>query len=196
MNSTAGLIFAGGGSTRFGTDKAQALLSGQRLIDHVAQRLEPQVSALAIAGSASIDGASNLDDGAHAGKGPLAGLLAGITWAESLPDVAWLVTAPCDVPLLPRNLIDLLFPNRSDRPSVLEVDGRWQTGCALWPVGAGATIEKLLVGGADMSLHNALSQQEAQVIKVNAETLEGSFANINTQDDLAQLQRELSQSHD
>ncbi len=192
MSSVAGVIFAGGYSGRFGSDKAEALLQGRRLIDHVAKRLEPQVDALAIAGPASIGGFVNLEDGAHAGKGPLAGLLAGLHWATTLPDVTWLVTAPCDVPLLPTNLVDLLSKNRTQQPSVLDVDGRWQAGCALWPVNAQARVEQLLFEGADLSLHTALKQQDAQVVNVNAETLEGSFANINTQGDLAELERELS----
>lgn len=192
MNKTAGLIYAGGESTRFGTDKADALLSGRRLIDHVADRLSPQVSALAIAGPAIIGSFVNLEDGDHAGKGPVAGLLAGLQWAATLPDVAWLVTAPCDVPLLPKNLVDLLSKSQTDRPSVLTVEGHWQTGCALWPVTATATIEQLLVAGADLSLHAALKQQDAQVFDVDTEALEGSFANINTQTDLTDLERKLS----
>lgn len=195
MTAIAGLIYAGGESQRFGADKAAALLQDKRLIDHVADRLDPQVSALAIAGSVDRTGRPCLDDGTHAAKGPLAGLLAGLTWAESLPDIAGLVTAPCDVPLLPKNLVALLTPNPTDRPTVLNVEGRWQTGCALWPTSALPVIADTLTTGQDLSLHSALRALNVEVIECEPTLLDGSFANINTQDDLAHLERKLSQPH-
>ncbi len=196
MTSIAGLIYAGGDSIRFGANKAEAPLQGRRLIDHVAERLEPQVSALAIAGSVSLDEVSILDDGENAGKGPLAGLFSGLTWAASLSGVAWLVTAPCDVPLLPKNLVTLLGGGRTDIPKVMNIQGRWQAGCALWPTSALPVIADRLTGGKDLSLHAALKRLHAEAIECDPKLLEGSFANINTQGDLAQLERKLSQSHD
>ncbi|MCE7999455.1 MAG: molybdenum cofactor guanylyltransferase [Rhodobiaceae bacterium] len=195
MTAIAGLIYAGGKSSRFGADKATALLQDKRLIDHVAVRLDPQVSALAIAGSIDRTGLPCLDDGAHTDKGPLAGLLAGLTWAASLPDIACLVTAPCDVPLLPKNLVGLLTPNSTNRPTVLNVEGRWQTGCALWPTSGLPVIAETLATGQDLSLHSALRALNVEVIECDPALLDGSFANINTQDDLAHLERRLSQSH-
>lgn len=191
MKSVAGLIYAGGESSRFGADKATALLQGQRLIDHVNARLEPQVWALAVAGPVTLNDAACLDDGAHSGKGPLAGLFAGLTWAANLPDVTWLVTAPCDVPLLPKNLVALLTQSAADTPAVLKIDGRWQTGCTLWPTSVRATIEEILIKEEDLSLHAALKQLQADIIEARADALEGSFININTQDDLTELEQRL-----
>ncbi len=195
MTRIAGLIYAGGGSTRFGANKAEAELQGRRLIDHVANRFEPQVTALAVVGPVQLNNAQYLEDGRHAGKGPLAGLLAGLRWASDLSDVTWLATAPCDVPLLPKNLLSLLSGKRTDRPKVLNIEGRWQTGCALWPTSALSAIEDTLLSGQDLSLHAALKGLHAEPVEQHPDALDGSFANINTQDDLAQLERELSQSN-
>ena len=195
MTTIAGLIYAGGGSTRFGANKAEATLQGRRLIDHVAERLGRQVTTLAVAGPVRLTDAKNLDDGAHVGKGPLAGLFAGLKWASDLPGINWLVTTPCDVPVLPTNLVALLTKNLTDTPRVLNIEERWQTGCALWPTSAYAIIEGLLIAGEDLFLHAALKQLHAKTVETYPTSLDGAFTNINTRDDLIQLERELSKSH-
>ena len=45
-----GAILAGGQARRFGSDKAQALWRGRRLIDHVADALGSQTTALVVCG--------------------------------------------------------------------------------------------------------------------------------------------------
>lgn len=195
MTAIAGLIYAGGESTRFGGNKAEAPLCGRRLIEHVAERLGPQVATLAVAGPVCVTNVKTLGDGAHVGKGPLAGLLVGLRWASDLPGINWLVTAPCDVPVLPTNLVALLAKNLTDTPRVLNIEERWQTGCALWPTSAYAIIEELLIAGEDLSLHAALKQLHAKTVEACPTSLDGAFTNINTRDDLIQLERELSKSH-
>ncbi len=187
MKSVAGLIFAGGQSRRFGGDKAEADLQGRRLIDHVADRIAPQVKSIAVAGPTHVPNAFTLNDGDHPGKGPLAGLLAGLKWALDLPDIKWLVTTPCDVPSLPKNLVTLLTGSPAERPKVLEVAGRWQAGCALWPTSAGPFIEDTLIKGEDLSLHRALRSLNVEAIETSPEALDGSFLNINTRDDLIEF---------
>ncbi len=195
MTTIAGLIYAGGESTRFGGNKAEASLCGRRLIDHVAERLGPQVTTLAVAGPIRVTNAKTLGDGVHVGKGPLAGLLSGLKWASDLPGVKWLITTPCDVPLLPKNMVSSLSKSLTDTPTVLNVDGRWQAGCALWPTSAGRLIEDTLIKGEDHSLHRALRSLNVEAIETSQEALDGSFLNINTQDELLRLEQKLTQSH-
>ncbi len=187
MNDLVGLIYAGGKSRRFGGNKAVALLDGQRLIDHVVARFRPQVTSLAIAGATPVPDASTLTDEIHQGKGPLAGLFAGLKWASSLPNIKWLATTPCDVPLLPTNLVSLLSDNLTDTPRVLSMEGQWQTGCALWPVTARDKIEEILISGSDLSLHSALRSLGAEEDSTEQTSIAGSFLNINTQADLVDL---------
>ncbi|OBV40527.1 gephyrin-like molybdotransferase Glp [Janthinobacterium psychrotolerans] len=101
-----GLILAGGLATRMGQqDKGMLALHGQPLAQHVLQRLAPQVGALAF----------NVNDhhAHYAGYGlpvwpddlaghcgPLAGLQSGLRRAGT----PYLLTAPCDSPLLPPDL--------------------------------------------------------------------------------------------
>ena len=45
-----GAVIAGGRSTRFGSDKALALIGGERLIDRTIAALDPQVDRLVVCG--------------------------------------------------------------------------------------------------------------------------------------------------
>jgi molybdopterin-guanine dinucleotide biosynthesis protein A len=101
------IILAGGRATRMGgTDKGLVELAGRPMIAHVLAALAPQVERVLI--NANRNQAryaefghpviADLDDGF---LGPLAGLAAGLQ-AATTPLV---LTAPCDCPLLPTDLV-------------------------------------------------------------------------------------------
>lgn len=184
----AGIILAGGASRRFGTDKAGTLIAGRPMISHVAERIDPQVDALAIAGADQTYSLAYplLNDGAHATKGPLAGLAAGLAWAIE-NNLTHVVTAPCDVPQLPRNLVSLLSSHGQASPAVLKTPRGIEAACALWPVSTFSKVEARLEAGKSLSMIGLLEFTGASVIPVQADDLEGSFVNINSPDDLARL---------
>ena len=101
------IILAGGRATRMGgTDKGLVELAGRPMIAHVLAALAPQVEAVLINANRNRDRyaefghpvIADLDDGF---LGPLAGLAAGLQ-AATTPLV---LTAPCDCPLLPIDLV-------------------------------------------------------------------------------------------
>lgn len=185
LSKTAGLIFSGGQSKRFGAEKALALLDGQPLLARVAARLAPQVGPLAVAGNAHDSGLLALSDEPFAGCGPLAGLRAGLEWATAQAGVQWLLTAPCDVPLLPKNLAGLLLQGAAlGHPAAVRSAGHLQVACALWPVTALEQIEAALGEESKNSLHHAFELCGGIEIDVTGSALDGSFANINTPADL------------
>ncbi|MFN0113959.1 MAG: molybdenum cofactor guanylyltransferase MobA [Paracoccaceae bacterium] len=149
----AGLVLAGGRGRRMGgADKAFLLLHGRPLIAHALARLGPQVSAVAI--SANGDparfaawGALVLADAGAAGEGPLAGILAGLSWARGIGAGA-LVTVAVDTPFFPRDLAARLEAagGGTGRAAVAASGGRTHPTFALWPV-AGA--QRLADGYAD-----------------------------------------------
>jgi len=188
LNDLAGIILAGGGSRRFGADKAAALLDGRPMIAHVAERLSSQVHHVALAGARQSYGLpfKLLDDGAYANKGPLAGLASGLRWAADT-GYARIVTAPCDVPKLPRNLVALLQSKDPARPVVLKTQQRLEAACAIWPVKLLPQVTQQLSAAGSNSIMAMLDAANAQVIQVSDEALDGSFANINTPEDLARL---------
>jgi molybdopterin molybdotransferase len=105
------LILAGGRGSRMGhVDKGLQPLRGTTMVQHVLERLAPQV------GSISINANQNLDAYAAFGvpvwpdetigfAGPLAGLEAGMRHCAT----PYLVSAPCDSPFLPADLAARLF---------------------------------------------------------------------------------------
>ena len=88
MDAPLGVILAGGRATRMGGgDKALLPLGAGRVLDHVLERLEPQVAGMAL--NANGDAARwpydlpVLPDTVAGFPGPLAGILAGLDWAAA-----------------------------------------------------------------------------------------------------------------
>jgi len=105
-----GLLLAGGrGSRMGGLDKGLQPLAGRPLVEHVLERLRPQVGPLLISANRHLEhyaryGCPVLPDGDDQFAGPLAGLLAGLRHCES----DWLLCVPCDAPRLPLDLAERL----------------------------------------------------------------------------------------
>jgi molybdenum cofactor guanylyltransferase len=95
-----GAIIAGGKATRFGSDKAAALLNGKALIEHVADGLRPQADALIICGR-DWPGMDSVADRPAPDMGPLGGLCAALHYGAA-NDFATVITAGCDVLPVPQ----------------------------------------------------------------------------------------------
>lgn len=124
MVKVVAVILAGGRSTRFGSEKAVAVVEGAPMIARVAAVLRSEAAALAVnatersgaAAWAREQGLSVLPDAPGAAYGPLSGVLAGLEWAQAQgADV--LVTAPCDTPWLPQDMVDRLVAGLGDAPA-------------------------------------------------------------------------------
>lgn len=158
MSAVPGVILAGGRATRMGGgDKGLRVVAGRRLIDHVIDRLHPQVGALAI--NANGDparfaefGLPVLADSLPDHPGPLAGVLAGLDWAAGLGAAA-IVTAAADTPFLPADLVTRLQASagRSGLALAASPDaiGRVQRHptFGLWPVALRDDLRTALEGG-------------------------------------------------
>lgn len=109
----AGVILAGGRSRRMGGgDKALLPLAGKPLLQHVIERMAPQVDGLALGVESASPGLAafglpQLADAQPGHRGPLNGLLAAMRHFASRS--RWLLLAPCDAPFLPRDLADRLL---------------------------------------------------------------------------------------
>jgi molybdopterin-guanine dinucleotide biosynthesis protein A len=98
-----GLIVAGGRSTRFGSDKATAILAGRMLVEWVARALSPACERIVVVRAkgqyiprfdASVP--VGMVEDIYEAKGPLAGLVAGFQAINTPLAFA----ASCDVPLV------------------------------------------------------------------------------------------------
>ncbi|MBS0328153.1 MAG: molybdenum cofactor guanylyltransferase [Proteobacteria bacterium] len=106
-SAVTGIVLAGGQGRRMGgVDKGLVELDGTPLVAHVIARLAPQVATIVVNANRNATryaafGYPVVAD-AHGGfAGPLAGLHAGLS-AASTP---YVVTAPCDSPFLPADLV-------------------------------------------------------------------------------------------
>jgi molybdopterin-guanine dinucleotide biosynthesis protein A len=127
------LILAGGGARRLGgVDKPLLTVGGQTILARIIETLELPDIAISANGDPSRFAASGLPvltDGAFAGEGPLAGILAGLDWAGSI-DAGALLSVPGDTPFVPRGLAAALSPP----PACAASDGRVHHLIALWPL--------------------------------------------------------------
>lgn len=171
-----------------GSDKALMAFAGVRLVDRVLDRFAPQVAALAL--SANGDPARFaalalpvLADAAPS-RGPLSGVLAGLTWAAGI-GARQLVTVPVDAPFLPQDLVPRLLWAGESAPGA-PVLARSTSGLhptfALWPVAAAPALADFLASGASPRLRDFAGQLGAVFADFPAEA---EFANLNTPDDLA-----------
>ncbi|CAG1010501.1 MAG: molybdenum cofactor guanylyltransferase MobA [Rhizobiaceae bacterium] len=202
----AGLVLAGGRSTRMGgEDKALLAIGGRRLVDRVLARLAPQVCRVAI--SANGDprrfgqlGIPILADPLPGGLGPLAGVLAGLEWAATLPGVTGLVTVATDTPFLPSDLVDRLAAGRSGEGSltVAASGDRIHPVDALWPVAAAADLRHYLQAGETYKATRFIEKFGYSAVSFDPVALPGGavdpFFNINTRDDLATAARLLGET--
>lgn len=105
--SITGLILAGGrGSRMGGADKGLQNFNGIPMALHTMMRLQPQVGQIIINANRNLAayesfGATVWPDVLEDYAGPLAGFLTGLERCET----PYLVTVPCDTPLLPLDLV-------------------------------------------------------------------------------------------
>lgn len=186
----AGLVLAGGRSTRFGGEKAVALLSGKPLMIWCAQALAGACETVAInarSGSQSeiltrkLSFEIVLDDPLHL-AGPLAGVAAGLTWA-SARGFEGLVTLPCDTPLVAAGHLRRLIAAIGDRTVAYACPPQRPQGlCAAWRVELGADLNARLAAGNHPAVHRWLDEMRAKRVPFDDDA---SFRNINTRADLA-----------
>jgi len=166
-----------------GADKALIRLGGQTLLDRVVARFEPQVERLAVSARTAHPGFRVLTDAGAAGAnlGPLAGVLAGVTWAAGQGADA-VVTVPVDAPFVPGDLVARLVMAGNMGVAVAESGGRAHPTCAVWPVGVQAALAAFLASGVKARvLDFAASQGAARAVFPD----DGAFLNLNTPEDLA-----------
>ena len=176
-------ILAGGESRRFGADKAMADIAGRPMIAHVARALH--ADALAVVGNeraAKYLKAASLCDPPSAVPGPLAGVLAALDWAKSL-NAEWLVTAPCDVPLLPKDFADRLIAAAGAKDAEVAYaatrDGPHAL-CAVWRPSFMPKLERAFARGIHPPVRD-VSPNKVQMMFEDAE----AFLNVNSTEDLA-----------
>ena len=185
----AGVVLAGGRSVRFGGEKAAARLAGTPLLMWAARRLEPSCVAVAVNARPGTEaealaraaGLAVLHDAPGDAAGPLAGVRAGLLWAQGLAAQA-LAVSPCDAPLLPDDLFTRLIAAAGEGAAMAETSDGRQPLCAVWPVSALPEVAAALAHGAHPPTWRELESLTAQPVRFEDAA---AFANLNTRADLA-----------
>lgn len=164
-----GAILAGGQARRFGSDKAQALYQGARLIDRVAAALAAQCEAVVVCGREE-PGFACIPDWPEPGLGPLGGLAAALRQAEA-GGFSHVLSAGVDAPDLPHDLAESLAGKGA---AIVES----QPVVGLWPVSELPALEVFLEGGG-RSLYRL-----ADAIGARRIDLPRPLMNVNRPEDL------------
>jgi len=174
----AGVVLAGGASSRMGRPKALTPFLGRPLALRALDRLKPQVASVYLnvrkaTPPLAAFGARLVEDApAFRGAGPLAGVAAALAQARA-DGFRFLATLPCDAPFAPLDFVERLAS--AGGAAVGVSTSGWEPMFALWPVSALADVEAALARG-EGSPRAALEALGAAPVVFPDET----FANLNT----------------
>lgn len=189
-----GLILAGGRAQRMGgIDKGLIPFHGKALIESAISRLKPQVSTILINANRSITKYSHygypvLMDETPDFSGPLAGFSVGLKHCKT----PYLLTSPCDSPLLPTDLAIRMATQLEDHDLELVFASSKEDG-KIWS----QPVFCLMKSGLKNSLDAFLSKGDLKIDRWFKELRSGTvvfenpqaFANVNTPEELAALEK-------
>lgn len=141
-------ILAGGHSSRFGSDKARALLAGQPLILHVQQELKSVSRSLTVVGRKPAQyadlGLECIPD-LRADYGPLGGLYTALKDCQSQNKGPWILLASCDLwGVTQEQLKQLLEADRQGVQAIVWKHDFWEPLWALYHVSLIPELETCL----------------------------------------------------
>ncbi len=186
-----GTILAGGLARRMGgIDKGLIPFFGKPMISHVIDQLKPQVEDMLINANREIEryealGLSVIQDQIADFAGPLAGLHTGMKHAKT----EFVLSVPCDSPLLPNNLaIDLMHALQTNNADIAIVKTGQQTHpvFCLCRTNLASDLEEFLTSGG-RKVEDWQKKHHLTIVSFDDQST--AFSNINTMDDLAELER-------
>jgi molybdenum cofactor guanylyltransferase len=187
------IILSGGRATRMnGADKGLVLLKNKSLIAHVIERLKPQADKIFINANREIATYEAfclpvLQDENAEFIGPLAGFSLGLQHAKH----EFVLTVPCDSPLLPLNLVERLYSgmtaSRMDI-AVASSDGDTHPVFCLMKKNVLPSLTEYIASGERKV---STWQKSQKYIEVDFSDCSDTFTNLNTFEDLAALELKL-----
>ncbi len=164
-----GAILAGGRSSRFGSDKACALLDGRPLLDHVREGLAPHVDAVVVIGRTG-----GIPDLPSPDLGPIGGIAGALDHAAT-HGFDTVLTVGCDMPRLPADLLESLLRRAPSYCTDAPILGHW-------PSTLGAQALSYIATSARRSVRGWANGIGALPIAAS-----GPLANVNTPTDMMTL---------
>ncbi|KQS03461.1 molybdopterin-guanine dinucleotide biosynthesis protein MobA [Sphingomonas sp. Leaf357] len=172
-----GAVLAGGRATRFGSDKALALLEGRPLIAHAANVVHATVSKTVACGrDVAPEGMETIPDWPNPDLGPLGGVCGALRHAAAHGFDA-VLTIGCDTPVLPTGLLDRLTSGGARFVRQTPIIGYWPTSLA-------EDLARHLSRDGDRSVRRWAASIGAIAVDAGEE-----IANFNFADDLDRFAR-------
>lgn len=194
---TTGVILAGGRATRMGgRDKGLLQLAGKPMVEWVMAALKPQVADIIINANRNLDayaayGYRVVSDKLHGFCGPLAGIASSMESAST----PYIVTTPCDSPLVPLDLAHRLYQalhvNRAEI-SVAHNGERLQPVFALLTCTLSNSLLSYLEAG-ERKIDIWYSRHKLAIVDFSDSA--DAFININTPAEIQAVESRLLQVH-
>ena len=193
LSALTGLILAGGRAERMGgRDKGLLLLHGQPLVSYAIHQLRPQVGELLISANRHLAeyqafGWPVVSDSIGEFYGPLAGMLAALEVAGK----PYVLSVPCDSPLLPADYAHRMYTALLDVSAEISVawDGRrLQPVFALLKTELRDSLRHYLAAG-ERKIDRWFAQH--RLARADFADTPAMFRNINTPQELAAMERDL-----
>ncbi|GLR08924.1 molybdenum cofactor guanylyltransferase [Mixta theicola] len=171
-----------------GQDKAQLLLQGKPLWQHVWQRLAPQVQDVSISANRNLtlyqqSKLRTINDVLPDYPGPLAGMLSAFQQIDS----PWLAFSACDTPFIPNDYVMRLWQQKRQAPAVwVRSHERDHPALALIHRQIMPELALYLASGERRVMY-FLQQVGGHAVLFNDD--EQAFVNINTPEELARYER-------
>ncbi len=198
-HAVLGVLLAGGLARRMGGgDKSLRPLGSCTILDHVIERVRPQVAGLVLnangdPGRFARFGLPVAADVIEGFAGPLAGVLTGMEWArDHRPDCAWIATIATDTPFLPLDLVARLRAAVRDADlACARSNGRTNPVFGLWPVALAADLRRAMTEEEIRKVDVWTARYELAVVDFPATPFD-PFFNTNRPEDLAEAERLLA----
>ena len=194
----SGYVLAGGGSTRFGRDKALVEIGGAPMLLRMRSLLAGitnQVNVIAAPRKYAPLGVTCIAD-RWEGQGPLAGIITALhTTKETGGGAEWNLIVGCDMPFLTREWLTYLA-ERAQASSAEVVAPRSAQGleplCACWRTSAAAKLQQVFEGGT-RKITEAMKRLHMEVVDEadwkRFDTAGRLFWNMNTAADYDEAKR-------
>jgi molybdopterin-guanine dinucleotide biosynthesis protein A len=193
-----GFVQAGGGSTRFGTDKALVQLGGKTMLQRTAELLAnvcDDVRIVAPAGNYQALSWPVISD-RWPGEGPLGGIVTALeSMQKYLRESAWAMVVSCDMPFLSREFLAFLHEKTSRSAALIVVPesaGGIEPLCACWHTDTTASARAAFDSGV-RKVTEAMRRLPMEVLDESAwkrfDTKGRLFWNMNTAEDFVEASR-------
>ena len=201
----AAYIMAGGGSTRFGQDKARAILAGQPMLTRMCNLLSAVTTSIRIVAPPNRYEFATVPiiEDRWPGEGPLGGIITALLHSRdaearhAVPAAAdgWNLILSCDMPFLTTEFLTYMrdFAQASSAKAIVpeSAQGR-EPLCACWQTSTAAQLQSSFESGM-RRVNDALKLLNAEVLDESHwkrfDSAGRLFWNMNTPADYAEAQR-------